>query len=130
MKDEHLKELREAFDFIERKISNSEFNDSDMYHVINNARISIDELEKYPFNLLTHVLPEESVLWKSSHDMFIFYKCHEDFEVEEEYTSQDSIENFEAFIERTIKKLETEEHERGDEYPIVTIDKAIFCTGV
>ena len=45
-KAEIIEDLRQAFLMIESKLSGSDFNDSDMHHIINNARISIDELEE------------------------------------------------------------------------------------
>lgn len=130
MQKQHIKFLREAFSLIESKIEGSKLNDSDMYHTINNARIAIDEIEEKQHGLLTNVLPEESVLFKINHDMFVFYKCYEDFESEKEYTSQESKESFDNFIVRTIEKLQIDEAESDEQYPTVTIDYAIYSNGV
>ena len=86
--------------------------------------------ESDKLGLLSHVLPEDSVLFKPNHGLFWFYKCYEDFEDEKEYTMQGSFERFEDFIKRTINKLQEDEAERGDQYPIVTIDNAIYSNGV
>ena len=94
------------------------------------AEYKLGKYAEYKLGLLTHVLPEESVLWKPNHDMFLFYKCHEDFEDEKEYTSQGSTESFQDFIYKTIDKLQKEEAEKGEDYPTVTIDNAIFSNGV
>lgn len=75
-------------------------------------------------DLIDHVLPEESVLFKMNHGSWAFYLSPEEFESEDEYTAQGTSESFADFMKRTIKKLIEDEARIGAD--TVTIDHAIF----